>query len=161
MIDLLLSLGVLDQNITPFEMSGYQDDRSRQSSRDSRERSPTGSRRDDRSYRDDRNRYGTHNDHRGPQYGQRDQGRGQSRGRGPPLYSGSNTRGTYSNRGSTSYTSSSSEKLPDLPTEVLIPSTGGKLKLSMPIPQGGLGQSVNLLVNHFALQSLPTIKVIR
>lgn len=139
-------------------MSGHRDERSRQSSRDSRERSPTGSRRDDRSYRDDRSRYGSYNDHRGPQYSQYDQGRGQSQARGQGAYR-SSSRGTHPGRGSTSYGSSNSEKLPDLPAEVPIPSTGGKLKLSMPLPQGGLGQPVNLLANHFALQSLPTIKV--
>ncbi|KAL9116593.1 MAG: hypothetical protein Q9187_006882, partial [Circinaria calcarea] len=65
----------------------------------------------------------------------------------------SSSRGTYSSN------TSNSERLPDLPAEIMIPSTGGKLKLGMPNPQGRLGQPVNLLVNHFALQSLPTIKI--
>lgn len=131
-------------------MSGYRDHRSRQSSRElsreiSRERSPTGSR---RTYRDDRSRSNSYNDPRGSQ----DQGR--------QGFHSSSSRGIYSNRGSTSYSSSTSEMLPDLPAETMIPSTGGRLRLSMPNPQGRLGHPINLLVNHFALQSLPTIKVL-
>ena len=115
--------------------------------RDARERSPD--RRDERRYRNDRHRRDDqpYDDRRG-QYNRGQNHRGQThrdqihRGRG----------GGYAQH-------TQDEGLPPLPSEVTVPKSGGRLALDVPLPKGKLGRPINLLVNHFIIQSLPTIKV--
>ena len=127
--------------------------------RDIRERSPD--RRDDGRYRDDRPR-------------QDDRPYENRRGR---YDSGQNQRG----RGGGYTQHVQDEGLPPLPSEVVVPKSGGRLALDVPLPKGKLTSSIilirviirglkhqvvspqlgrpfNLLVNHFIIQSLPTIK---
>ena len=112
--------------------------------RDRRERSPE--RGDNRQYRGDRSSYGRSSDDRFSY--QQPQG---SRDR--------DFRGT-DQRGRGGYAQSvPSEDLPSLPSEVSIPQSGARLILDLPSPKGNLGRSVNLFVNHFVIESLPTVKV--
>lgn len=133
-------------------MSGYRDDRRRRSQdhhnndRD-RERSPE---------RRDRNAsYGrrqANNDTRAAQYGHSDDG-----GRGPYRGRGGSDRESY--RISSSRAASSVERLPDLPEEIPRPANGGALVFSDLPVQGTLGRPIRIALNHFALLSLPIIKV--
>ena len=113
---------------------GYGGYRGGYSGRDQRERSPD--RGHERNYRD-RSR-----DDRNPYHG----GRG---GRDQPFNQG---------RGR-DMSDAPIESLSSLPSEVSIPSSGGRLDLVVPPSKGTLGRPVNLQVNHFVIQSLPTIRV--
>ena len=142
-------------------MSGYGDER-RRTSRDYRERSPSGGDRHDkrsssRSYQDARSAQYGHTDNRhdsqgpGRDYG-RDRGSTRGRGRG----------GGHPQAGS--HGTSPDETLPALPSTVPIPTRdskllGGKLDLKPQYPKGTSGRPVNVLVNHFAISSLPVIKI--
>ena len=51
------------------------------------------------------------------------------------------------------------ENLPDIPADFPVPATGQSLKLVKRHDVGKRGRAVNLRVNHFAIQSLPIVKV--
>ena len=160
-------------------MSGYNDPR-RTSDRDRyRERSPSRDTSGDSRSRDGshgRGRQQGYDDYRNAQHSRsshnnyddsrsRDRGRyGSDRGYGQGN-SRSSSRGTTSNdrRGSsTSFihpSSASSEKLPDLASSVSIPENGGALRLETCEGRGTVGRALTVAVNHFAIQSLPIVKV--
>lgn len=141
-------------------------DRRRPGGRDYRERSPArDGQYEERSRvrgRDERPQ--PHDDRYGAsQRGAYDRGRGDSRGRGREY-----TRGGYGGdqegvitRSDTFHPSamSSGENLPDLPEEIPIPKDGRRLDLPLRPTEGTIGRPLTLTVNHFAIQSLPIIKV--
>jgi hypothetical protein len=141
-------------------------DRRRPAGRDYRERSPARDPqyeerlrdrgRDERSQPYD-DRYGA------SQRGAYDRGRGDSRGRGREYSRGAygGDQGGAITRKDTTFPSSvsSGEHLPDLPEEVPIPKDGRRLDLPLRPAEGTVGRPLTLAVNHFAIQSLPIIKV--
>ena len=150
-------------------MSGHNDPR-RSSDRDRyRERSPS---RDDS--RDSGLRDGSHNrgrQHSDTQYGRSGNGghdEPRSRGRGSRgsnrEYGRNSSRGNFGDdredRGGLTHSSSaSSEKLPELPSTVPIPESGGELRLQARQARGTAGRTLTVAVNHFVIQSLPVIKI--
>ena len=125
------------------------------SGRDYRERSPPRDhdRRDNRS-RDYRQQ--SYNDHHRAQYGSSSRAESESSGRSGSGYPG----GTYgSDRGNHPSAGSTGEKLPDLPETVPIPKNGARLDLALRPIAGTAGRPVEVLVNHFEIQTLPVVKV--
>lgn len=123
-------------------MSGY-GDRQGSAGGDDRSRrrsiSPRGDRRD--RGRDDRSFTGTQES----RYGRR--GDGGSRG------------GRYSGRGSdgsSTYTSPSG--VSSLPSIVSVPPTGREFNASTAPMKGSIGKPTRIMVNHYEIQSLPTVK---
>ncbi|KAI9783161.1 MAG: hypothetical protein M1816_001483 [Peltula sp. TS41687] len=126
-------------------MSGY-GDRQGYSGRDDRSRrrsvSPRGDRRDPR--RDDRSYTGGESRYSGRRDGRDDSAqRGRYGGRG-------------SDGGSTSYATTSSGA--SLPSTVPVPSTGRQFNPLTPPMKGTIGKPTRILVNHYEIQSLPTVK---
>lgn len=127
-------------------MSGY-GDRHGSSGRDDHSRrrsiSPRGDRRERR--RDDRSYAGSQES----RYGRRD-----------TRDDGGGQRGRYGGRGSdgssTTYTTSSGG--PSLPSTVSVPPTGREFNTSAPPMKGSIGKPTRILVNHYEIQSLPTVK---
>lgn len=151
-------------------MSG-RDDRSRGYDRDRggdrrgydrRERSPRGYGSGRGSYRDERGPV------RSEGYRQYEDSprRGSSRG-SYEWHHGSTTSGrgdsSFGTRGPSSRTDTtlSSERLPELPETVEIPTDKGRAYAGVPLrePRGKMGRPLKVMVNHFAIESLPIIKV--
>ncbi|MCJ1286708.1 hypothetical protein MMC26_006054 [Xylographa opegraphella] len=73
------------------------------------------------------------------------------------LASHSNERGNSTD--STHPSGASAERLPELPSSVPIPKNGGVLRLETRDHCGTVGSAITVAVNHFAIQSLPIVKV--
>lgn len=125
-------------------------------------------------YRDDRRRYSQehHNNdrarERSPERRDRNSSYGRREGYNDARHSDDSGRGGYRGRGGSdreSYQSSSSralssvERLPDLPEEVPRPANGGALILRDLQVKGTQGRPIRILLNHFALLSLPIIRI--
>ena len=127
-------------------MSGY-GNRQGYSGRDDRSRrrsiSPRGDRRDRR--RDDRS-------YAGPQESRYD--------RRDARDDGGDQRGRYGGRASdgsgTTYTGSSG--FSSLPSTISVPPTGRQFNPSTAPMKGSIGKPTRILVNHYEIQSLPTVK---
>ena len=92
----------------------------------------------------------------------RDRGPSQHRGRGSSSGHGYSTTSTSTGvTQSTPYTRESSEQLPALPASASIPQGKGSHFLGKPLqqPRGKSGRPTMVNVNHFAIESLPIVKV--